>query len=439
MAGSFKERKLVLAFSSEWNKQSAIRTPLSTDAIDASFPLSTRQVPGRRITRIETKDCQGRYLVARKIGSRLASISTPFDVTSQILGGIMAMALGTAANPTGSTANEAQTVTIDANGGTFTLSFTFEGLTGTTPPLAWNAPAATVRAALENLRSIKPNNVTVTLVSLVYTVTFVGELASANVPALVANSGSLTGGTTHTATVATTTPGSQGQHNLTIGTAEQPPATSFIVGFEDDDTDPDLYKDMVVNSLSVRAAVREKVAATVEWFGSGLVDEATGFELPACVTQDPLYGKDCRVSINSVYYAEDLREFQFDYSNNLFTGDDPFPFDDIDLFRLERNDPTFSYKFGIYGSKGDAIYTLADGEGSIVPVRLDVGPAGDRVSIIAPHAQVTLADTPIVFAGEASRSAIQIEVQPFLNPSDATTPIFVIAYNDQAVAYLIAA
>lgn len=100
--------------------------------------------------------------------------------------------------------DEKQTVTIDATGGTFTITFGGQ----TTTALAWNASAATVQAALEALSTIGTNNILVTLASLVYTLTFRNALGRTNVAA-VTTTPSLTGGA-GTATVATSTAGSAG-------------------------------------------------------------------------------------------------------------------------------------------------------------------------------------------------------------------------------------
>jgi hypothetical protein len=99
---------------------------------------------------------------------------------------------------------EVQTATITGapTGGTFTL--TFEG--STTSAIAYNATAATVRAALEALASIEPGDITVTgSAGGPYTVTFVG--GGGDVPAMTASGASLTGGTSPGVTIATPTPG----------------------------------------------------------------------------------------------------------------------------------------------------------------------------------------------------------------------------------------
>lgn len=101
--------------------------------------------------------------------------------------------------------NEVQTITISATGGTFTATFSGQ----TTSDLAYNATAAVVQAALEGLSTIGAGNVSVSLNSSVYTVTFQNDLGYQNVAAMTTNAGSLTGGS-GTATVATATAGVAG-------------------------------------------------------------------------------------------------------------------------------------------------------------------------------------------------------------------------------------
>lgn len=99
--------------------------------------------------------------------------------------------------------DEVQTVTIDATGGTFTL--TFDG--DTTDDLAYDIAATDLEAALEGLDSIGEGNVAVSgAAGGPYTVSFIGDLANANVDSMVADDDGLTGGA-GTAVVATGTAG----------------------------------------------------------------------------------------------------------------------------------------------------------------------------------------------------------------------------------------
>lgn len=106
-----------------------------------------------------------------------------------------------------------QTITINATGGTFTV--TYKGQT--TGALAYNITAANLQAALVALTTIGTGNATVTLSGSVYTITLAAALG---VPAtLTTDASSLTGGT-QTATVGTPT-----------GTLAGPTQTEFETAF----------------------------------------------------------------------------------------------------------------------------------------------------------------------------------------------------------------
>ncbi len=93
-------------------------------------------------------------------------------------------------------ASAVQSVTVTATAGTYSLEFAG----AITAPIAWNATAGDVQAALEALGVIGVGNVSVTGA---YVVTFTGTMATTPVPQLVADGGNLTG----TVTTAVVTPG----------------------------------------------------------------------------------------------------------------------------------------------------------------------------------------------------------------------------------------
>lgn len=108
--------------------------------------------------------------------------------------------------PYGASPSEVQTVTVDATGGTFTISFDGE----TTAAIAANETAANVQAALLLLSNLNTGDLTVarsgSVNAYVYTLTFGGQYLGVNVPAVTTGAGSLTGGA-GTAAVATSTAG----------------------------------------------------------------------------------------------------------------------------------------------------------------------------------------------------------------------------------------
>ena len=110
--------------------------------------------------------------------------------------------------------NEVQQLSVDATGGTFTVTFGGQ----TTAALAFNVSAAALSAALQGLSTIGSGNVVVTGGvggaggTTPYLITFVGARGGANQAAMTTNAASLTGGA-HTATVTTPTNGSPVAYN----------------------------------------------------------------------------------------------------------------------------------------------------------------------------------------------------------------------------------
>lgn len=106
----------------------------------------------------------------------------------------------------GGSTNEVQTVTIDATGGTFTL--TYDGQT--TATIAFDASAATVDTRLTALSNIGPSDVAVTgEAGGPWAVEFTGDLAEENVALMTGDGASLTGGST-TVVIDPTTGGQDG-------------------------------------------------------------------------------------------------------------------------------------------------------------------------------------------------------------------------------------
>jgi hypothetical protein len=111
-------------------------------------------------------------------------------------------------------ANDVQTITVTGTptGGSFRLALSGQ----VTGPIAYNANAAAVQAALEALSNVGTGNVVGgggPLPGTAVTATFQGDVAGVEVPLITLYSNSLTGGATPTVTIAHTTPGrSAGGH-----------------------------------------------------------------------------------------------------------------------------------------------------------------------------------------------------------------------------------
>lgn len=431
MALSFRGRKLVVAFSGDYKRQSAFGTPLADADIDTRHPQSAPVYPGRTVTREEIRDCTGEYVIREDITSRLARLAFSFDADPRLVAGWLAYAQGAAAAPSGTQTAVVWelTVTGTLTAGYFTVNHTFEGLTDSVD-IPFDASNADIKRLLGTLRTIKPDNVNTSGTPLPagpVTITGANKLAAGAVAIPTIDNTNLVGGTV---AIGLTTPGASKTAAITRTTLDQTPLLSLIVGFDGDSTNPDKYKDVVVNSITIRGALRGKVTVDLELIGSYDLIEVLSYVMPACVNISPIYTKDCRVEIDGDFVIETLREFSYTYSNNIFSGDDAFPYDDIDVVRLEHGDRTSSFTFSVYGSKGDDLYTLALAETPVV-VNLYLGAPVNRVRINAPKASVRLEDNPISFAGEAARSAIGLQAVPFYDSGTAGTPDNVIYYGPE--------
>jgi hypothetical protein len=222
---------------------------------------------------------------------------------------------------------------------------------------------------------------------------------------------------------------------ITRAVSDQLPATSFIVGATDSDEPAELYSDMVLNGFEFSApTARQKLAMTANFIGSANVDLIDGFTAPACGTNPvALYPQDCLLTINATDYTDNLRSLLYRFNNNVYSTDDPFPWDAIDVVRLERGVEESLFQFGMYGTKAHPLYALALSE-AIEAVSLRIGSATEGTSIISPGAQLTLQDTPVGYAGEASRSVINLDATPF-SVSDGL-PDHVVAVLAQVARFL---
>ena len=119
--------------------------------------------------------------------------------------------------------DEVQTVTIDATGGDFTLTYGAQ----TTGNIAYNAAASAVQTALRALTSIGSTGCSVAgSAGGPYTVTFAGPLAAQNLALMTGNDAGLTGGA-HSVTIAQETAG----HPLVAGVAVTGTPGDYVIEF----------------------------------------------------------------------------------------------------------------------------------------------------------------------------------------------------------------
>ena len=414
--------QLAIGYSPDFKKQSAWDTPLSAGDLTKAFPATSRNYIDLDETLEDVEDCTGEDLLFEQLLGRYARLNIDFDCDPDILAGIAAFAYGVAAAPTGGT-NEVQTETITATGGTRTLTVQTGANSQTTAPIAYNANAAAIQAALELLPNVGASDIVVTGTGP-FTYTFSGtNFQKQDVNLIAVNTFGLTGGTS---TFAETTPGVGLLHAITRLSGYTLPLMTLYVGFRGSSVQPVIFKNVVVNSFRVRSASREKVTVQVELIGSGDLEFATGYTMPDCQDLLPIRFGDCKASIAGTdYIASNLmREFEYYYQNDVTPK---FDGAGIDSTRHERADKRPSqYSFFILGEPGDALDTLAKMRASF-EVSLQLGPDGRNVKCTSPQCLVKLATSPIRFGGDPAESELSIVGRPRKVSGDATTPTTVSA------------
>lgn len=410
--------QLAIAFSPIWKRQAVWDTPLDAADLTKSFPATSRNYIDIGDTTEDIDDCTGEDLLFELLTGREARLNVDMDFDPDTFAGIVAMAAGVASAPSGGT-NEVQTETVSATGGSRTLTVQTGTNTQTTAPIAYNANAAAIQAALEALSNVGAGDIVVAG-SGPYTYTFSAALQKQNVDPIVVNTHNLTGGSS---TIVTTTPGVGRLHAISrLGNGQYTlPITTMYVGFRGSTEQPVIFKNVAVNSFRVRSASREKVTASIEFIGSGDLEFATGFTMPECQDILPIRFGDCKAKIAGTDYiaASLTREFEYYFQNNI---NPKFDGQGIYATRHERADKRPSqFNFWILGEPGDDLYDLANSR-SAFDVELQLGPDGRCVNCIAPSALVKLAPTPIRFGGDPAESELAIQARPRKVIGDATTP-----------------
>src|SRR6185369_3798376 len=186
-------------------------------------------------------------------------------------------------------------------------------------------------------------------------------------------------------------------------TAFQPPPNTLIYGFDGGAVTPLKLKDMVLHSLRATGRVGARITAQVEFRGNGNIGSATSYTFPDCDAITPVYLKDGAFTLNSVNRYADLREFEFSFSNELISEDDPFTLASIDITRMERSDERdYGLTMKLLGEPNDTTHQAAMTK-SKWPFSLRIGTSSDNITIAAASAIIKQNGTP-TYDGRALRS-----------------------------------
>ena len=426
--------QLTIGYSSAWKKQSAWDTPLANSDIDRAFPATSRNYVETEETTEEIFDCTGEDYLFEIVTGATARLTIDFDVDPELVAGMDAFAKGVAMSPTGGT-NEVQAETITATSGTRTLTVQKGANAQTTTPIAYNANAAAIQAALEALSNVDVNDIVVSGTGP-FTYTFSGtNYQKQDVNLITVNTFNLAGGTS---TFNVSTPGVGLLHDIRRLVAYTLPLMTLYIGFRGSSNQPVIFKNIVVNSIRVRAASREKVTCTVELIGSADLQTATGYTMPPCTDIVPIRFGDCKMSIGGTdFIAAALgREFEYFYQNDVVPK-----FDGAGIYatRHERADKRPSgLNMFVLGEPGDSIYNVALAKATL-DCFVQCGPDGRMIKFEAPQGLVKLTPQRIRFGGDPPESEVGIVVRPKKVTGDSTTPWITTARTSQATAYLASA
>ncbi len=422
---TFTNRKLVVAMSAAFMVQPAYDSAILTANLNYRHPQTTPAFHNNVAFREQTRSCDSQYVTIEELTGKIARFTIGFTGSAKFLAGWYSYLKGVTAAPTGTPANESQTLTIGgASGGDFTLTFDFEGLAGTTSAIAYNATAATIQLALEALRPIKAGNVAVTgSVGGPFTISFAGgNLANGNLP-LITRTDSTTGGSG--VAIAAGTNGANKLQAITQSTAETPALFSIIEGFDGETNGIKKYKNLVLDSWALSINRRGKATLTVVAYGDPTPEVLTGYSIPVCDNVAPVAAKDVRLYVGapiSSYVTGDLREMTWTESNNIDVSEDALRFDDITPDQLKRGDPTAAFSALILGSPTAALYDFAEDENTaFAPLETAIGRPGERLTIYAPNTQFRIDDGLIEFVGTRNVSAFRLLGRPSPDGSGIVT------------------
>lgn len=420
-----------VAFSGQGKVQSAIGTAQPNADIDTRDKCTiTRE---EVITRRDVRDCRNEDLTDSQIITRLARYTLNYaEITPQLYARWFSWFAGASAAPTGTPANEVQTLTVSADG---TLSLTLEGRTVTTKTIASaGITAAKIQAALTTSRMffIHPGDVVVTGTGP-FTLTFphTGRLGRANLPLVVG-----TGGMVVTASAN----GDQNYHAFTRSASRVKKRFSFILGYEDNTGTLEKYADFVCETFQPQASLTADPSLTVTILGPWDYDslEPT-YTVPDCVNPDPLRSEDCKLEVNGAFQTADLNTMANNLNDNVPVDRlSAFEYDGMEVQRLLRGkQPTYNSTASIFGISDAAVYILAENERTQAAVDIiqHYGLPGNRFTLIYPNAKVRFQNNREAFVGAVEFAAINLEFVPFVD--GVNPPINGEAYLDQTAQFLV--
>lgn len=447
-------QNLALMHGNQWQRQAAWDAPLDmalfTSAIKATAFIEVDESTD------EIYDCTDEELLTEIVLGRFARLNLDIpDVDADELAGWIAMTYGVSAAPSGG-ANEVQTLTNTATGGTGQLTLEVDYNYQESAPIDFDATAAEIQVIARAMPNINGANINVAVAGGgvdgvgPYTFTFIGALANRRIALFGIKSALVGGGWA----IVETIPGTGRTHQINqLGTGLYVlPYTTFLLGHRGSSRQPTILKNAVVDRIECRATAREKVTATVTIIGSGDLQKTVGFVIPECEEIQALRYGDTSLFVNgedindsaSVWAAENQgiapgRDWRYYYQNDALTGNYAFTGKGIDVTRLHRaSRRPKGIDFGALGENGDTLYEMAAARLK-AHLALQIGPDNNNVTIDAPQGLMRFDAQRLRYEDEANESHIRIAARPTRVKLDADTPTNVTAVTNQVNTLLVAA
>lgn len=432
-----------LVTSGTGKKQSAFDVPMADEDLDTLENCEVEM--SVEIERGEQRNCDKTDVIGQPLRRRHRQLRLRYsEFTPHQAFKWIAYKEGAVEDPTGTAANEVQTLTRSGtvNGGTFILGFNLEGRTGSTKPIPYDAGAAVIQAALTNVAAsigkiIKPGDVTVTGTwGGGIALTFAKRLRNANLPLLTVDNSDIDGG--GTVAIAQTTPGGNKYHTAQRSADGSKPLFSFAMGDKAGSIATRKYKNAVVLSVDFNTSIDQTNPEMIVVIACDFnPEEIEGFPVPDCVNQLAVKAEDFRIKFGGTFENRDLVSDTVSLNDNVPIGG-AFVFDDFDVTRpFQRGDqPSQDTNTELFADSNHNLYVLAENEyveDNEIEVIRHYGTPGNRLTIIAPETKIKPQSSFEGFSGEMRESTIKINGTPY---GKTGLPVTYEAYLDQAVAFL---
>lgn len=417
-----------VAFSGAGKKQAAYDDFMLHADIDTRDACEVEQ--NDNVERRQEFDCDGVDLIKEPIANRYVQFRLTYSkFTAQIAARFTAYKEGVAGASSGAAANEVLTITRNGtvSGGSFTISITHEGKTGTTEAIAFDASNAVILAALLKKtgsatamgKFFKPGDIAVSGTwGSAITLTYGGRYANTNMTELTTVDTSLTGG--GSLDVATTVPGDSELHAISRSTDGTLPLFSMAMGDKNESVATEVYGNCAVESIDYDFNQGENVQMVVVINAYFVPEKTELFDVPACVNITPVKTEDCKFRINSNWETPDVFSCRFSHANNI-PVEAAQGYDDIDITTAwQRGDiPTQGFTASIFGSSDTALYQLAEAEetaGNEVAWVIYLGNGGDRLTISSATTKIYFQSTRNGFEGPLRQSTMNLVGSPHASP-----------------------